>query len=229
MRILLIEDDDKIQSFVSKGFLHERYTVDIASSGNEGLELWHKHRYDAVVLDIMLPGINGINLLKQMRKSGDATPVLILSAKATVDDRVVGLDSGADDYLIKPFSFSELSARIHAITRRRTPTQQKGKNATNLCVCDVKIDLLRRTVFRGENKIELQPREFALLELMMRNPNRPLTKTLILERIWDYNFDPQTNIVDVLVCRLRNKLDADYDNKLIQTMRGVGYVFRAHE
>lgn len=229
MRILLIEDDDKIQAFVSKGFLHERYTVDIASSGNEGLELWQSRRYDAVVLDIMLPGINGINVLKQMRKKGDATPVLILSAKATVDDRVIGLEAGADDYLIKPFSFSELSARIHAITRRRNPGQPKGKNATTLCICDVRIDLLRRTVFRGDAKIDLQPREFALLELMMRNPDRPLTKTLILERIWDYNFDPQTNIVDVLVCRLRNKIDAGYDKKLIQTMRGVGYVFRSHE
>ncbi len=229
MRILLIEDDDKIQAFVSKGFQHERYTVDIASSGNEGLELWQNHRYDAVVLDIMLPGISGIKILKQMRNKGDITPVLILSAKATVDDRVVGLEAGADDYLIKPFSFTELAARLHAITRRRNPGQHKGKNATTLYAGDVHIDLLRRTVFRGNNKIELQPREFALLELMMRNPNRPLTKTLILERIWNYNFDPQTNIVDVLVCRLRNKIDAGYDKKLIQTMRGVGYVFRAHE
>jgi DNA-binding response OmpR family regulator len=228
MRILLIEDDSKIQAFVSKGFLQERYTVDIASSGDEGLKLWQSRRYHAVVLDIMLPGISGINILKQMRKAGDDTPVLILSAKATVDDRVKGLESGADDYLIKPFSFSELSARIQAITRRHNPAQAKGKNATVLAVGDVRIDLLRRTVFRGDKKIELQPREFALLEFMMRNPDRPLTKTLILERIWDYNFDPQTNIVDVLVCRLRNKIDADYDNKLIHTMRGVGYVFRSH-
>jgi two-component system OmpR family response regulator len=229
MRILLIEDDSKIQAFVSKGFLQERYTVDIASSGDEGLKLWQSRRYHAVVLDIMLPGLSGINVLKQMRKDGDDTPVLILSAKATVDDRVKGLESGADDYLIKPFSFSELSARIQAITRRHNPAQAKGKNATVLAVGDVRIDLLRRTVFRGDKKIELQPREFALLEFMMRNPDRPLTKTLILERIWDYNFDPQTNIVDVLVCRLRNKIDADYDNKLIHTMRGVGYVFRSHE
>jgi len=228
MRILLIEDDSKIQAFVSKGFLQERYTVDIASSGDEGLKLWQSRRYHAVVLDIMLPGISGINILKQMRKAGDDTPVLILSAKATVDDRVKGLESGADDYLIKPFSFSELSARIQAITRRHNPAQAKGKNATVLAVGDVRIDLLRRTVFRGDKKIELQPREFALLEFMMRNPDRPLTKTLILERIWDYDFDPQTNIVDVLVCRLRNKIDADYDNKLIHTMRGVGYVFRSH-
>lgn len=229
MRILLIEDDDKIQAFVSKGFLQERYTVDIASSGAEGLKLWQGRRYDAVVLDIMLPGLSGINVLKQMRKNGDVTPVLILSAKATVDDRVTGLEAGADDYLIKPFSFSELSARIHAITRRRSTVQHKGKDATALCVSDVRIDLLRRTVFRGDKKIELQPREFALLEFMMRNPDRPLTKTLILERIWNYNFDPQTNIVDVLVCRLRNKIDSGYDTKLIHTMRGVGYVFRSHE
>ncbi len=229
MRMLVIEDDEKIQAFVSKGLRQDGHTVEVASTGSEGLALWEANRYDAVVLDIMLPEKNGIEILTHMRNKKDLTPVLVLSAKIAVDDRVSGLESGADDYMTKPFSFSELAARLHAITRRTQTTAQKGKNSTNLAVCDVNVDLLRRSVVRGDKKIELQPREFALLELLMRNPNRPLTKTLILERIWDYNFDPQTNIVDVLVCRLRNKLDAGFSRKLIQTMRGVGYVFRADE
>ncbi len=229
MRMLVIEDDEKIQAFVSKGLRQDGHTVDTASTGTEGLALWEANRYDAVVLDIMLPEKNGIALLKHMRNKNDLTPVLVLSAKSAVDDRVSGLESGADDYMTKPFSFSELAARIHAITRRTQGAAQKGKSSTTLSVCDVTVDLLRRSVVRGDKKIDLQPREFALLELLMRSPNRPLTKTLILERIWDYSFDPQTNIVDVLVCRLRNKLDAGFPNKLIQTMRGVGYVFRADE
>jgi two-component system OmpR family response regulator len=227
MRVLVIEDDEKIQSFVSKGLSQDGHTVDTASTGTEGLALWQAARYDAVVLDLMLPEKSGIAILKQMRNAGDLTPVLVLSAKIAVDDRVSGLESGADDYMTKPFSFSELAARLHAITRRTQSAAQKGKTSTTLSACDVTVDLLRRSVVRGDKKIDLQPREFALLELLMRNPNRPLTKTLILERIWDYSFDPQTNIVDVLVCRLRNKLDAGFSTKLIQTMRGVGYVFRA--
>ena len=229
MRILVIEDDNKIQAFVSKGLRQDGHTVDTSSAGNEGLALWEANQYDAVVLDIMLPEKSGIAILKHMRNTGDMTPVLVLSAKSAVDDRVIGLECGADDYMAKPFSFSELAARIHAITRRTQTSQSKGKSATVLTVCDVTLDLLRRSVIRGTKKIELQPREFALLELLMRNSNRPLTKTLILERIWDYSFDPQTNIVDVLVCRLRNKLDSGFDTKLIQTMRGVGYVFRTAE
>jgi len=229
MRVLVIEDDDKIQAFVSKGLSQEGHTVDTATSGNEGLVLWEANRYDAIVLDVMLPEKSGIAVLKHMRNIGDMTPVLVLSAKNAVDDRVVGLESGADDYMAKPFSFSELTARIHAITRRTQTSQLKGASATVLKTSGVSLDLLRRSVVRGDKKIDLQPREFALLELLMRNPNRPLTKTLILERIWDYSFDPQTNIVDVLVCRLRNKLDSGFDTKLIQTMRGVGYVFRTAE
>ncbi|MDD4018271.1 MAG: response regulator transcription factor [Kiritimatiellae bacterium] len=229
MRVLVIEDDEKIQTFVSKGLSQDGHTVDTASTGSEGLSLWENSRYDAVVLDIMLPEKNGLALLKQMRNKGDPTPVLVLSAKSAVDDRITGLEAGADDYMTKPFSFSELTARLHAITRRMQPPSQKGKNSTSLSVSGVCIDFLRRSVIRDGKKIDLQPREFALLELLMRNPNRPLTKTLILERIWDYSFDPQTNIVDVLVCRLRNKLDAGFTRKLIQTMRGVGYVFRANE
>ena len=229
MRVLVIEDDDKIQALVSKGLSQDGHTVDTASTGTEGLALWEENRYDAVVLDIMLPEKSGLAILKHMRNKNDLTPVLVLSAKIAVDDRVTGLESGADDYMTKPFSFSELAARLHALTRRTQGTTQKDKTGTTLTVCDVTVDLLRRSVVRGDKKIDLQPREFALLELLMRNLNRPLTKTLILERIWDYSFDPQTNIVDVLVCRLRNKIDAGFSKKLIQTMRGVGYVFRSDE
>lgn len=229
MRILVIEDDDKIQANISKELRRDGHTVDAASTGAEGQKRWEASRHDAVVLDIMLPGKSGIDILKHMRNIGDLTPVLVLSAKGAVDDRVVGLECGADDYMTKPYSFSELSARIHAITRRTQATAPNGKNPTILTVNDVTLDLLRRSVVRGDKKIDLQPREFALLELLVRNPNRPLTKTLILERIWGYSFDPQTNIVDVLVCRLRTKLDSGFDKKLIQTMRGVGYVFRASE
>ena len=229
MRVLVIEDDEKIQAFISKGLRQDGHTVDTAGTGGEGLALWEASRYDAVVLDIMLPERSGLSILKHMRHAGDMTPVLILSAKGAVDDRITGLECGADDYMNKPFSFSELTARINAITRRTQMPPSKGKTVTSLTVSDVTLDLLRRTVVRQDKKIDLQPREFALLELLMRNPNRPLTKTLILERIWDYSFDPQTNIVDVLVCRLRNKVGSGFDKKLIQTMRGVGYVFRASE
>ena len=230
MRILVIEDDQKIQEFISRGLRQEGHTVDSASTGPEGRATWEATRFDAVVLDIMLPGADGLSVLKHMRNAGDDTPVLVLSAKADVDDRISGLQTGADDYLIKPFSFSELSARLQAITRRTaTPAQTGGKNATSLTVGDLSVDLLRRAVTRSDKKIELQPREFALLELLMRNPNRPLTKTLILERIWNCDLAPQTNIVDVLVCRLRTKIDTGFDTKLIHTLRGVGYVFRAEQ
>ncbi len=229
MRLLVIEDDEKIRGFISKGLRQDGHTVDTAGTGTEGQLLWENSRYDAVVLDLMLPERSGLAVLKHMRNIGDQTPVIVLSAKNAVDDRVSGLECGADDYMVKPFSFSELSARIQAVTRRSQNSQTKGSSPTSLTVSDVTLDLLRRTAVRGDKKIDLQPREFALLELLMRNPNRPLTKTLILERIWDYSFDPQTNIVDVLVCRLRNKIDSGFDTKVIQTLRGVGYVFRAAE
>ncbi len=229
MRVLVIEDDKKIREFVSRGLRQEGHTVETASSGTEGRTLWEAHRYDAVVLDIMLPETDGLSVLKHVRNRGDLTPVLVLSAKIAVDDRVSGLQSGADDYLTKPFSFSELSARLQAITRRTATTPQKGKAATILTAGDLHVDLLRRTVVRGNKKIDLQPREFSLLDLLMRNPNRPLTKTLILERIWDFDVDPQTNIVDVLICRLRTKIDAGFDKKMLQTLRGVGYVLRTDQ
>lgn len=227
MRILVIEDDPKIQEFISKGLRQEGHTVETASDGDQGCAMWKGAIYNAVVLDLMLPGMSGLEILKHMRTSGDTTPVLVLSAKVAVDDRVSGLKSGADDYMTKPFSFSELSARITAITRRTLGDDGTNPPVTTLSVADVSINLLKRSVTRGVKKIDLQPREYALLELLMRNPMRPLTKQLILESIWDCSVDPQTNVVDVLICRLRNKIDAGFDQKLIKTMRGVGYVFQA--
>ncbi|MFA7174240.1 MAG: response regulator transcription factor [Kiritimatiellia bacterium] len=227
MRILVIEDDPKIQEFISKGLRQEGHTVETASTGDQGCAMWKNAVYNAVVLDLMLPGMSGIEILKHMRTTGDTTPVLVLSAKVAVDDRVSGLKSGADDYMTKPFSFTELSARITVITRRTLMDDGANPPSITLSVADVTINLLKRSVTRGVKKIELQPREYALLELLMRNPMRPLTKKLILERIWDCSIDPQTNVVDVLICRLRNKIDADFDQKLIKTMRGVGYVFQA--
>ena len=225
MRILVIEDDPKIQAFISKGLRMEGHTVEVSSNGIKGCEMWESECYNVVVLDLMLPKMSGLEILKHMRTSGDTTPVLVLSAKVAVDDRVSGLKSGADDYMTKPFSFSELSARINAITRR-TPGDTESPQNTILNAADVSIDLLKRTVVRGTKKINLPPREYALLALLMRNPKRPLTKQLILESIWDCSVDPQTNVVDVLICRLRNKIDSGFEKKLIKTMRGVGYVFQ---
>ncbi|MFO7938063.1 MAG: response regulator transcription factor [Kiritimatiellia bacterium] len=226
MRILVVEDDPKIQSFISQGLRHEGHTVIPASTGAEGCKRWESESFHAVVLDLMLPERSGLDVLRYMRNAGDTTPVLVLSAKVAVDDRVSGLKSGADDYMTKPFSFSELSARIAAITRRSPEPGDENSQSTTLKLADVSLDLLKRRVIRGTQKIELQPREFTLLELLMRNPNRPLTKQFILEKIWNCSVDPQTNVVDVLICRLRNKIDSDFDRKLIKTMRGVGYVFQ---
>ena len=222
MKILVIEDDEKISQFICVGLQREGHAVDIATTGPEGAALLSANRYDAVVLDVMLPGANGLDILRDARRRGDATPVLVLSAKGELDDRVHGLDAGADDYMPKPFAFSELYARIHAITRRASGAQSE----TRLAAGDVTLDLLSRTCTRGDRKIELQPREFTLLELLLRNANRPLDKTTIQERIWGLGIEPQTNIVDVLVCKLRTKIDSGFDLKHIQTIRGVGYVFR---
>ncbi|MBQ7189713.1 MAG: response regulator transcription factor [Kiritimatiellae bacterium] len=225
MRILVIEDDGKICEVVSKGLSQEGHTVDCATTGSEGLALWGANQYDAVVLDRMLPEVGGMEILRQMRQRGDKTPVLILSAMGKLDDRVAGLETGADDYLVKPFALPELQARIRAITRRQLHTEEANK--TSLSLAGVTLDLLGRTCVREGKKIELQPREFKLLELLMRNAGYPQTKALILETIWGCGVDPQTNIVDVLVCKLRAKIDTGFADKLIQTMRGVGYVFRA--
>ena len=220
MRILVVEDDDKIASFITQGLKQNGHAVDHCADGEKALALGQAVAYDAAVVDLMLPKLDGLSVIRAWRARGATTPVLILSAKASVDDRVRGLQAGGDDYLTKPFAFSELLARIQALFRRATQSAEP----TKLAVGDLTMDLLTREVARGGEKIELQPREFALLEYMMRNPNRPVTKTMILEHIFDFSFDPQTNVVDVLVHRLRSKLDRD--RQMIQTLRGVGYVLR---
>ena len=220
MRILVVEDDKKIASFVVNGLKQSGFAVDHSADGENGLIMAQSIAYDAAIVDIMLPKLDGLSLIQQLRSKDVHIPVLILSAKASVDDRVKGLQAGGDDYLTKPFAFSELLARIQALIRRAT----KASEPTRLVVGDLTLDLLTREVQRGEEKIELQPREFALLEYLMRNPNRTVTKTMILEHIFDYSFDPQTNVVDVLVHRLRSKVDKD--RAMLHTIRGVGYVLR---
>ncbi|HEV2391277.1 MAG TPA: response regulator transcription factor [Verrucomicrobiae bacterium] len=220
MRILVVEDDKKIASFVINGLKQSGFAVDHCGDGEEALIRAETIAYDAAVVDVMLPRLDGLSLIQQLRAGGKHLPVLILSAKASVDDRVRGLQAGGDDYLTKPFAFSELLARIQALIRRATHTPEP----TRLVVGDLTMDLLSREVQRAAERIELQPREFALLEYFMRHANRPVTKTMILEHIFDYSFDPQTNVVDVLVHRLRSKVDTD--KAMIHTIRGVGYVLR---
>lgn len=220
MRILVVEDDKKIASFVVNGLKQSGYAVDHALDGEDGLFQAQTIPYDAAVVDLMLPKLDGLGLIQKLRAGGFRTPVLILSAKASVDDRVRGLQAGGDDYLAKPFAFSELLARVQALIRRAT----QAPEPTRLAVGDLTLDLLTREVRRGGAEIELQPREFALLEYLMRHANRPVTKTMILEHIFDYSFDPQTNVVDVLVHRLRSKVDQG--KGMIHTLRGVGYVLR---
>lgn len=222
MRILVVEDDDKIASFVVNGLKQSGFAVDRAADGEEGLSLFQSAKYDAAVLDIMLPKLDGLALLRRLRLEANLVPVLILSAKASVEHRVSGLQAGGDDYLSKPFAFSELLARIQALIRRATQIAEP----TGLSVGDISLDLLTREVSRAGQRIELQSREFALLELLMRHPGRPVTKTMILEHIWDYSFDPQTNVVDVLAHRLRAKLDKNFPTKIMHTIRGVGYVLK---
>jgi len=220
MRILVVEDDAKIASFVVNGLKQNGFAVDRTADGEQGLLLASTTAYDAAVVDVMLPKLDGLTLVQKLRKDGVRVPVIILSAKATVDDRVKGLQAGGDDYVTKPFAFSELLARVQALIRRAT----NASEPTRLTVGDVTLDLLSREVTRRGERIELQAREFALLEYLMRHAGRVVTKTMILEHIWDYSFDPQTNVVDVLVCRLRNKIDKE--KKLVHTIRGVGYVLK---
>jgi two-component system OmpR family response regulator len=220
MRILVVEDDKKIASFVVQGLKQSGYAVDHATDGEDGLFRAQTISYDAAIVDLMLPKLDGLGLIQQLRAKNVRMPVLILSAKASVDDRVRGLQSGGDDYVTKPFAFSELLARTQALIRRAT----QAPEPTRLTVGDLTLDLLTREVKRAGEIIELQPREFALLEYLMRHANRPVTKTMILEHIFDYSFDPQTNVVDVLVHRLRSKVDRDH--AMIHTMRGVGYVLQ---
>lgn len=221
MRILVVEDDAKIASFVVKGLKQEGYAVDHAADGDTGLSLASTTRYDAAVVDIMLPGLDGLSLVKRLRARGEQVPVLFLSARSGVQDRVLGLQSGGDDYLTKPFAFAELSARLQALIRRST----RAPEATRLASGDVTMDLVARTVTVAGRAVDLQPREFSLLEYLLRHPGRPVTKTMILEHVWDYSFDPQTNVVDVLMHRLRAKVDPERTR--IETVRGVGYVLKA--
>src|SRR5664280_1426185 len=220
MRILVVEDDKKIASFVVNGLKQSGYAVDHSAEGEHGLIMAQSIAYDAAVVDIMLPKLDGLSLIQQLRAKGTRIPVLILSAKASVDDRVKGLQAGGDDYLTKPFAFSELLARVQALIRRATQTAEP----TKLSASDLTMDLLTHEVTRSGQQIELQAREFALLELLLRHPGRAVTKTMILEQVWDSSFDPQTNVVDVLVHRLRAKVDKGFPVKLIQTIRGFGYV-----
>jgi len=222
MRILIVEDDYKIASFVMKGLAEAGFAVDRAVDGEDGLRLAVSTPYDAAVIDIMLPLRDGLNLIEILRRRKVNTPVIILSAKRSVDHRVRGLQAGGDDYLTKPFAFTELLERIRALIRRASGAAEP----TTLTVQDLSVDLLRREVVRAGTKVDLRSREFALLEYLMRNAGSVVSKTMILEHIWNYSFDPQTNVVDVLVCRLRNKIDKDAAEKIIVTIRGAGYVLK---
>lgn len=223
MRVLVVEDDRKIRSFIVNGLKQSGYAVDHATDGELALTMARSCPYDALVVDVMLPKLDGLGLIQTLRGEGKQVPVLILSARATVDDRVRGLQAGGDDYLVKPFAFSELLARLQALIRRAS----RSPEPTRLTVADLTMDLLTREVTRAGRKIELQSREFSLLEFLLRHAGRVVTKTMILEHVWDYSFDPQTNVVDVLVHRVRNKVDRDFAVKLIHTIRGAGYALKS--
>jgi DNA-binding response OmpR family regulator len=222
VRIIVVEDDAKIGQFLARGLREAGFAVDHVETAEDAVIRMESGEYDAAVVDVMLPGMDGLTMIERLRSSGNTTPMLVLSAKRSVEDRVQGFTSGGDDYLTKPFSFSELLVRVQALIRRSSQTSAP----TRLTAADLDVDLLSRTVTRAGVELDLQPREFSLLEYLMRNPDRVLSKTMIMEHVWDYDFDPQTNVVDVLVSRLRSKVDKDFDQKLIQTVRGVGYVLR---
>ena len=222
MRALLVEDDTTIAEFVVRGLREAGFVVDHAADGEAGLTAAATQPYDVAIVDLMLPKRDGLSLIEGLRRQGVTTPVLILSARRSVDDRVRGLQTGGDDYLTKPFAFAELLARVQALVRRAT----RALEPTTLTVEDLTLDLLSRRVTRGGKPIDLRPREFALLEYLMRNQGKVVSKTMILSHVWEYNFDPQTNIVDVLVSRLREKIDRPFEKKLLHTVRGVGYVLR---
>jgi two-component system, OmpR family, response regulator len=224
MRVLIVEDDLTIAGFLMKGFKEAGFAVDHAAEGETGLHLATTEPYDVAIVDLMLPRLDGLSLIQRMREKKIRTPVIILSAKHSVDDRVKGLQTGGDDYLTKPFAFSELLARVQALIRRATGATDSNR----LVVGDLTLDLITRKVTRDGREIEeLRPREFALLEYLMRNAGRVVSKTMILSHVWNYSFDPRTNVVDVLVFRLREKIDKDFDRKMLQTVRGIGYVLVA--
>jgi two-component system, OmpR family, response regulator len=222
MRALIVEDDARIAEFVGQGLREAGFAVDHASDGDAGLALATGQPYDIAIVDLMLPALDGLSVIQGIRARGVTTPVLILSAKHTVNDRVQGLETGGDDYLTKPFAFPELLARVQALIRRSTGTPP----TTQLTVGDLTLNLMTRRATRAGREIELRPREYALLEYLMRNAGRVVSKTMILSHVWDYSFDPRTNVVDVLVFRLREKIDRGFDTKLIHTERGIGYVLK---
>ncbi len=222
MRVLLVEDDNKIASFVLKGMRAAGFAVDHAAEGEKGLHLALSEPYDAAIIDIMLPQMDGLSIIENMRKAKINMPVIILSAKGSIEDRVKGLQIGSDDYLTKPFAFTELLARVQALIRRANGTSEPSV----LSVGDLEMNLLTREIVRDGRKIDLQPLEFSLLEYLMRNNEKVVSKTMIMEHVWDYHFDPQTNVVEARICRLRDKIDKDFPKKLIHTVRGVGYVIK---
>lgn len=220
MKILLIEDDSRTASFIVRGLRQEGFSVDHAADGEEGLYMAKENPFDAAIVDIMLPKLDGLSLIEQLRGEQINLPVIVLSARSSVEDRIKGLQVGADDYLMKPFAFSELLARVQALLRRSTAQT----DPVSLTVRDLRMDLIRRRVYRADQEIELQPKEFSLLEYLMRNTGKVVSKTMIMEHVWDYNFDPQTNVVEARICRLREKIDRDAEQRLIHTIRGMGYV-----
>ena len=221
MRVLLVEDEKKVAAFVKRGLEEEGYAVDHAPDGEAGLDMGLDGVHDLIILDINLPKIDGLGVLQELRRRKIATPVLLLTVRAAIEDRVIGLDTGADDYLSKPFAFQELLARVRALLRRRAETEQPILEAA-----DLKLDPAKRLVFRGEKEIELTAKEFSILEYFLRNQGRVLSRTQITEHVWDYNYDTSTNLIDVYVNYLRKKIDAGHDPKLIHTVRGVGYVLK---
>lgn len=219
MRILVVEDDEVMREYLRKGLTEASHAVDVSGDGKDGLFLATTETYDLIVLDRMLPGIDGLTVLRTLRASENQTPVMVLSALGEVDDRVMGLRAGGDDYLTKPFAFAELLARAEALMRR-----PRGESVdTRLKVSDLEVDLLARTVTRGQTSIDLQPREFSLLEYLMRHAGQVVTRTMLLEGVWGYHFDPQTNVIDVHISRLRSKVDRDFETPLLHTVRGAGY------
>jgi len=221
VRVLIIEDDQEVSSYIRRGLAQAGWNVDIADNGKDGLMMATTEAYDALIVDRMLPGVEGLTLIRTLRASENVTPTLILSALGEVDDRVKGLQAGGDDYLVKPFAFSELLARLEALIRR---TKSAGnQNETTLALADLEVDLLKREVRRDGQKIDLQPREFQLLEFLLRHAGQVVTRTMLLEGVWNYHFDPQTNVIDVHISRLRGKIDKGFDKPLLHTVRGAGY------
>ena len=221
MRILVVEDDKKVAGFIKKGLEEESYAVDVAYDGEDGLHFGSEGQYDLIILDIMLPKIDGLEILSQLRDQGKDTPILLLTAKDAVDDKVAGLNKGADDYLTKPFAFSELLARVRVLLRRG-----KAEVKTTLMISDLTLDLVSHKVNRGGDEIELTGKEYGLLEYFMRNQEKVLTRTMIAEHVWDYNFDTFTNVIDVYINHLRKKIDKGRESKLLHTLRGVGYIMK---